>query len=550
MTPASAGWRTIRAERRVLVVVRTITTLTRLLDVVSLISADRRTQTFFTVDEGNAAILAGGTRSVLRSLDAAVVSWAEATRTTFHLALAASENDDLSRLDAPVVLLPHGVGHQKYYPGTYTVSGLTPERLPDAANASRMVYALSHPDQLRRLTEASPSAGRRARVVGDPALGRMMESRHRSMAYRAALDARGRTLVVLASTWGPDSLLGQWPELPEQLLATLPADEYRVVAVLHPGIWADGPWQVRAWWSRAAEYGLRILPPEQGWQAALLGASCVVSDSGSLSVYAAALDRPVLLAPNRSVTTVPGSAADVLERYAPRLDRQRGLRGQLDASIAGHLPGRYDQVAALAVDAPDRSASRLRSLLYELLQLAEPPDTAAFPAVPVPAREPQAATTMIVSADASDAEVTVIRYPGIDGSGAGDELDYRHLAADLEGARLDYQHLVADLERARLDQVGAAGILRTGDGDPDDAAELLRRWPRASVVAAAGGADTCRLWTRSAALVVRAPVSRLGIDVTVLASWAYVRLRRDGAVPARDRLRLGGHLIDVRAEAA
>jgi hypothetical protein len=109
---------------------------------------------------------------------------------------------------------------------------------------------------------------------------------------------------------------------------------------------------------------------------------------------------------------------------------------------------------------------------------------------------------------------------------------------------------VADLERARLDQVGAAAILRTGDGDQDDADELLGRWPRAGLVAADGGADTCRIWTRSGALVVRAPVTRLGIDVTVLASWAYVRLRCDGAVPARDRLRLGGHLIDVRAEAA
>ena len=519
-----------------LVVVRTITTLTRLLDVVPLIAADRRIQTVFTVDDGNAAILAGGMRSVLRSLDAAVVSWAEATGSTFDLVLAASENDDLNRLDATVVLLPHGVGHQKYYPGTYTISGLTPERLPDEASRSRMVYALSHPDQLRRLTKASPTAGRRARVVGDPALGRMMESRHRSTAYRAALDARGRTLVVLASTWGPDSLIGQWPELPEHLLAALPADEYRVVAVLHPGIWAHGPWQVRAWWSRAAEYGLRIMPPEQGWQAALLGASCVVTDSGSLSVYAAALGRPVLLAPHGSATTVPGSAADLLGHHAPRLDRRRELRGQVDAAIATHHPGRYDRVAAAAVDAPDRSASRLRSLLYELIDLPEPAEAAAFPAVPVPARQPGAATTMTVSAEVSDTVVSMLRYPGIAASGAGVELDY--------------QHLVADLDRARLDQVAAATILCTGDGDRDDAAELLREWPRASLVAAAGGADTCRIWTRSAELVARAPVSRLGIDATVLASWAYVRLRRDGTVPGRDRLRLGGHLMDVRAEAA
>jgi len=515
----------------VLVVVRTTTTLTRLLDVVSLIAADRRIQVVFTVDEANGAVLAGGMRPVLQALDAVVVSWVDATRTRFDLALAASENDDLARLDAPVVLLPHGVGQQKYYPGTSVVSGLTPERV----SASPAVFALSHPDQVVRLSEVCPAAGRRARVVGDPALGRMVASRHRASVYRAAFDARGRVLVVLASTWGPDSLLGEWPELPERLLAELPADEYRIVAALHPGVWAHGPWQVRAWWSRAAEYGLRIVPPEQGWQAALLGASCVLSDFGSLGLYAASLDKPVLLAPRPSATTVPGSAAEVLGQQAPRLDRRAGLRGQIDATIAGHGRGRYDRVAALAVDAPGLAASRLRSLLYELMHLAEPADVAEFPPVPVPDREPGAATAMVVGAEASDAEVAVIRYPGVDGHGAR--------------AGLDFRHLVADVDRARLDQVGAAGILRSSVDDPDFAAELLRQWPRADLVAAGCGPDACRVWSRSAELVVRAPLGRLGVDVTVLASWAYVRLRRDGAVPGRDRLRLGGRVIEVAAEA-
>ncbi|MFI5936648.1 hypothetical protein [Actinoplanes sp. NPDC051494] len=532
MTGLSSEWQTIQPRRRVLLVVRTTTTLTRLLDVVALIAVDRRIQVVFTVDESNAAILAGGMRSVLQSLDAVVMPWADAISTRFDLALAASENDDLSRIDAPLVLLPHGVGHQKFYPGTSTVSGLTPARVRDLAGDTTTVYALSHPDQVRRLAEVHPAAGRRGRVVGDPALGRMMANRHRASAYRTAYDAAGRALVVLASTWGPDSLLGGWPDLPEQLLAELPADEYRLVAVLHPGIWAHGPWQVRAWWSRAAEYGLRIVPPVRGWQAALLGASCVVSDAGSLGLYAAALDKPVLLAPYDSATTVPGSAAQLLGQRAPRLDRRSELREQIDATMTGHVRGRYDEIISYAVDEPERTAQRLRSLLYELMRLDEPADVAEFPAVPVPAREPLPATTMIVGAEASDTGITIVRYPGLGGNETRPGLDYRHL--------------VADVDRARLDQVAAAGILCSGTVDAEGAAELLRQWPRADIIAAGHGPDACRITTRSAELLVR---GRPGIDVRVLASWAYVRLHRDGTVPGRDRLRLGDRVIDVVVEA-
>jgi hypothetical protein len=170
------------------------------------------------------------------------------------------------------------------------------------------------------------------------------------------------------------------------------------------------------------------------------------------------------------------------------------------------------------------------------MRLAEPADPAEFPPVPVPAREPGTPTTMIVGAEATDLAVSVVRYPGVGG----------HQGP----AGLDYRHLVADVDRARLDQVGAAGILRTGPGDPEEAAELLRQWPRADLVATAEGPDACRVYGRSGETLVRAPLGRLGVDVTVLASWAYVRWRRDGKVPARDRLRLGGQVIEVAAEAA
>lgn len=57
----SREWRTVSTIRRQLVVVRTLTTLSRLLDVLSLTAGDRRIQTFFTHDVQRRSALAAAT---------------------------------------------------------------------------------------------------------------------------------------------------------------------------------------------------------------------------------------------------------------------------------------------------------------------------------------------------------------------------------------------------------------------------------------------------------------------------------------------------------
>jgi hypothetical protein len=132
----------------------------------------------------------------------------------FDLAVAASENDALDQLTGPVLLVPHGAGFEKYYPGTRVVAGLDPARL------------------------------------------------------------------------------------------------------------------VRA---RAADAGVTVLGPDQGWQPALVAADCVLSDHGSTSLYAAALDKPLLLAGGPGTTTVAGSATAALREVATALDVDGDLRAQIDA---------------------------------------------------------------------------------------------------------------------------------------------------------------------------------------------------------------------------
>ncbi|MFE0062902.1 hypothetical protein ACFWZ5_43250, partial [Streptomyces sp. NPDC059003] len=111
---------------------------------------------------------------------------------------------------------------------------------------------LSHPEQVERLRAACPEAAPAAVLGGDPCFDRLLAARPYRERFRRALGVRrGQRLVLLNSTWNPESLFGDGgddvlPSLLPRLTAELPADEYRVAAVLHPNIWhGHGPGQIR-----------------------------------------------------------------------------------------------------------------------------------------------------------------------------------------------------------------------------------------------------------------------------------------------------------------
>lgn len=528
-------WRTNRFERTVLVVVRTTTTLTRALDVLSLIEADHRIQAVFTHDPGNTAVFAAGVHDFLGSLQATVIPWEQARQTRFDLAIAASENDRLHELDAPILLVPHGLGYQKYYPRTRTIAGMDPDHLLHNGKLVPAGIALSHPDQREQLRACCPAAAEAAVVVGDPCLDRILASGHRARRYRAAFGAMNKRLVFLASTWGPHSLFGLDPALPERLLAELPVDEYRVSISLHGGVWAHSPRQVRAWLSHAREAGLLILPSHEGWRAAIVAASVVLSDKGSLSLYSAAADRPVLLtagADDSDDSTVAGSPLAALVTQAPRIAPGRSLRDQIEAAVHGYTPGMYAPIIKQAVENPGDAASALRRELYRLMELPEPDRTPQFDPVPVP--EPDAAPVAmhLIGGDQDEDGVRLRRYP-----------------SRPEHPMLGHQHLAADIERARLSEVDAATILYLPDGEDFRirAEDALRQWPHALIAAAETGHRRCTLLVRDgreATYTMSGPA-----DPRLAASVVYLRLVRSGRLPEAAVLRLGDQVIEVIARA-
>lgn len=68
-----------------------------------------------------------------------------------------------------------------------------------------------------------------------------------------------------------------------------------------------------------------------------MAADAVVGDHGSVTLYGAALGKPVLLASFGS-DAVPGTAADSLGRAAPRLDPLGDMVRQIRTAVGEHTP--------------------------------------------------------------------------------------------------------------------------------------------------------------------------------------------------------------------
>lgn len=430
--PDPHRWTTFGERATVLVIARTFTSTVKALEALAAFRGDPRILVIVTVDDTSA--FNAGTETLLRAADMCVLPWEDATALPVDLVLTASENVDLSPFTAPIAVLPHGIGFQKHVPdsesGTVRLAGVVRQEFTEWPNVHMVV---SHPAQREQLRSDHATLADQAAVVGDPAHDRLRAARRLRQHYRQRLDLTPQQrLVVLTSTWGEESLIGTRPTLPAALLRELPRDQYRVAAVLHPNVWySDSPWTVRAVLADALDAGLALIPPDEGWGAALVAADCVIGDHGSVTVYGAALDRPVLLGAFGE-ESVDGTAVDRLAQYAPRLGSDDGIRERVEAVLSQHRPGQYTSVADLAFTHVDGAGRRLTEFLYRLLGLSPPSRNGATRVLPPAAPEytPPASFEVRTRCTAPGV-VHVERFPAAvsdPGSVAPEEV--RHLAAE------------------------------------------------------------------------------------------------------------------------
>jgi hypothetical protein len=377
LRPDVARWATCRVRRSVLAVVHNVTSGQRLLEAVRLLEGDPRVQVFFTAAPD---VFTHGVTAFLSEIRGLVLPWSEAVRKKFDLALAAGHGS-LHELHTPVVVLPHGAGHNKYVsapPGREVserqVYGLSRQRLLRDGAVVPEAVVLSHEEELSRLGEECPEAIRAAEVIGDPCFDRMEKSLPFRARYRAALGLdSGQKLVSVCSTWGPHSLLARDWELLARLVTELPRHRYRVALMLHPNVWnAHGEWSVRSWFAWLGRRGLLLISQRSDWCGPLVAADHVVGDHGSVSLYGTMTDAPVLLA-GRSAKSCAGvdprSPLAELHSFAPRLNSDRSLCRQLDRSSASYSRERHQRVAARITSEPGRYVPLMRALIYRKLRL-------------------------------------------------------------------------------------------------------------------------------------------------------------------------------------
>jgi hypothetical protein len=382
--------RTMPYDRTVLVVAHTVTSATRLGDVVPLLETDPRIQVVYT--QAPDALFSGGAREFLGRLHGVVLPWEVAVRTQFDLALAAKAGS-LEWLHAPVVRFPHGTGYSKYQT-RWDLGGPAAAREPSGPDRARLVYhggvvAAAHivptRTQAERLLRSVPEAAPVTVVAGDPCYDRLEASLPERTAYRKALNVGGRKLITVTSTWSPNGLLGTHPGLLGELIDGLPPADYQVAAIVHPTVWHwHGPRQMKAWYADCIRRGMILIPPEEGWRATIAASDVVIGDQGSVTCYAAAAGIPVLLGTYPAAEIEPGSTVARLATIAPRLVTGVPYDQQFENATNSWSAEQHARMRDLITDLPGRAATTIRSCLYRLMGLPEPAGDPRPEPVPAP----------------------------------------------------------------------------------------------------------------------------------------------------------------------
>ncbi|WP_456301948.1 hypothetical protein [Streptomyces goshikiensis] len=548
-----------------------VTSAGRLLDVLPLFRDDFRVQLLVT-STGSSAFRAG-LHELFAGLELPMVPWGQAQSLPVDLAVSASFGGELHGLQGKLSILSHGVGYTKKLarpgagsrePGAGSREPGAGSREPGAGSREPTFglsadwllndgkpfvdgLVLSHPEQLERLRRACPEAEDAAVLAGDPCYDRMLAARQYRERFRRALGVRrGQRLVVLNSTWNPEGFFGNGggqdvlPSLLPRLTAELPADDYRLTAVLHPNVWyGHGPGQVRAWLDQARRSGLTLIDPVHAWRQALVAADVVLGDFGAVSYYAAALGIPVMLAATGQDRLDPEAPLSAFVRDAPRLDPHRALREQVEGVIAAHRP--LTGPAEFTSSAPGASAALLRQHFYALMDLPEPEAPALLEPLPLPPYDPPLRTAPLhVRTEIQGAEVVVERSTGHPYGAGG------------------IAHLTVHEDTLDPGILESADVI-TRDGRPDDprlgsphawTSEVLGRYPHCTVAAYVTGPHTCTVRSREhgAYRLSAAPESDAdpAASASALAAWlaAGGRVPRGGAT-LRIRVAGGVHPVSV-----
>ncbi|THV40097.1 UDP-N-acetyl glucosamine 2-epimerase [Glycomyces buryatensis] len=356
-----------------------------LYDLVPLFITDHRLHIRFTVIPGSRFEHAA--HRFLRNLDLRVIPWKEVRALKPDLIISASPSRKLHRTRAPFIVLAHGAGnHRRRADFGGKVYGVAPQQLlgprrllPWLKRRMPTWLPLAGEASIEALARDCPEALSVATVVGDLCLERMLSSLSEWRRYRSALGiARDQKFILVSSTWGDQSLVGQGhADLPERLLASLPMDEFVVGAAPHPNIENGDGGTLRGKLFPQLRNGLIMPPLHEGWRAMVIAADLVIGDSGSVTQYATAIGKPVLLGAFGFDQMFPEDPLTELGREAPFINYDKPFAPQLLDAIERARRFDFDRVLSWRHNAGKLIAAEV----YEMLDLSprKPPEPPQLP---------------------------------------------------------------------------------------------------------------------------------------------------------------------------
>ncbi|MGX7824432.1 hypothetical protein ACTG9Q_05005 [Actinokineospora sp. 24-640] len=352
--------------------------MSRLLDVLPAINRDPRIDLFWVINEGS--LYAVGLTWHLERLEVALLGWADAVKQRFDVVIAAHAGRPLRQLNGARFVLQHGVGFNRLLPArtgdTVTPVGISSRELMFDGQVIPDYIGVSDECLLEQLKKSCPQAHPRAVVIGDPTWDRLICNREawRSRLRSALKVHPAQRIIAVSSTWNDASLWAQQKRVVERLLANLPADEYQVILVLHPNVWAHhSGYKVRCLLADAHEGGLVTMVPYSDWHASVVLGDLNIGDHGSTSVYSAALGAPFYLMGSGVDELAHDSTTYEFVNAANRLAVHGDIRLQVERALAEGADADVVAIAGRPLFRHQGESLRLlNEKLYEIMRLPQP----------------------------------------------------------------------------------------------------------------------------------------------------------------------------------
>lgn len=269
----------------------------------------------------------------------------------------------------PVLRIPHGIGGKLWNGEDYQYS---PHLLEDDRGRLRYTCMFESSEARKRAAVArDPRLEEVIEVVGSLCLDRLrmrVAAKSEGLRTRTAGD---RPRVLVCSSWGPESLLPRCGGTLRDEILRLSA-RFDFLVRPHPHLLdpARSGQDWRAALEQWRERGIGISWQGEDMTEALSGSDIVVGDDlTTMSLYAAAIGKPLVLMRSRSTALPPDSFAARLTAVLPACSSPQELAGVLPGLMERWPPAGLDAIVGELDSCPWESEARVRAVTYRLLRL-------------------------------------------------------------------------------------------------------------------------------------------------------------------------------------